>query len=163
MSQISPQNNKVYILDTSILIGFANWLPFKYHKQFWDKITIALENGQWVLLDIVVNEITYPKELKDWCSDQRKKGLVKKIDQADQNRGIAINNQYPMIDPTSFKSENDTYIIAYAERNNLKIISAESSKKPLDKLFKIPDTCYLLGVESTRKIEYFLADIKYTP
>lgn len=163
MIQALPQTKKVYLVDTSVLIGFVNWLPFKYHQKFWDKLALALENGQWTLLDIVVNEITYPKALKDWCEDQRKKGLVKKIDPLDKDRGIDINNQYPMIDQSSFKSETDTYIIAYAERNGLKIISAEREKYPHEVLFKIPDTCNLLGIKNTRRVEDLLDDIGYTP
>ena len=66
-----------------------------------------------------------------------------------------------MIDQNTFKSETDTYIIAYASNNNVGVFSAEMEKLPIEKLYKIPDVCKELKVAFTHIPKVFLESIGY--
>jgi hypothetical protein len=152
-----------YLLDTNVLIGFSLWKPIslKLNDVFWAEFSNALEKDKWVLLDVVANEVKFDKDLMKWCKEQAKKGLVKKIDDVNRNRAVVINNQYNMIDQSTYKSTVDTYLIAYAEANNLGIFSRESPRiKPTD-LYKIPDVCQILNISRLSKPKAFLKEIGF--
>ena len=150
-----------YVMDTSMLIGFSRWIPISLNKNFWDKLEVSLQERKWVLLDIVVNEVKHNKPLEDWCKKQKINGLVTNITDDDKNGGIKINNDYPMIDQVTFKSETDTYIIAHALNNSLGVFSTEMQKLPNEKLYKIPDVCKELNVKSTHIPKDFLESIDF--
>lgn len=152
---------KVYLLDTNVLIGFSLWLPIKLNAVFWSKLTEALRNRKWILLDVVVKEIKYNEDLQKWCKEREREGLIKKITDDHRDRGVEINNLYPMIDQISQKSTVDTYLIAYAEANNLAVFSRESFRKNPADLYKIPDVCRILQVARIAKPEIFINEIGY--
>ncbi len=150
----------IYVLDTNILIELSLWLPIDLNRAFWAKFEEALQNGKWVLLDTVVDEIRGNNDgLKKWCEDQKRKSLVKIIDDDCRNKAIEINNQFPMIDTTTLRSTADTYLIAYAKANNLTIFSREGYRKKPDDLHKIPDVCDQLGVPFIRRPVVFFKDV----
>lgn len=152
-----------YLLDTNILIDFALWIPInlKFNGDFWNKLEETLQNGDWILLDVVINEIKYPTELKAWCQKMKQKGLVTKFTDDTKIRSIEINNTYEMIDSITSKSTVDTYLIAYAEANKLCIFSRESPRKLGDKLYKIPDVCDELKIQKIKRPEVFLKQIGF--
>ncbi|MBU4338375.1 DUF4411 family protein [Patescibacteria group bacterium] len=159
-------NNPVktkYLLDTNILMGFSLWKPItlKLNDVFWSEFSDALEKDKWVLLNIIVDEIKYDKDLLKWCKKQVQKGIVKEIDDVDRSRAVGINNKYNMINQSTFKSTADTYLIAYAEANKLGIFSRESPRiKPTD-LYKIPDVCKILNIHNLRTPKTFLKEIGF--
>ena len=146
----------VYVLDANVLINFLLWHPPKFSVAFWSKIQELLENGRWILLDVVADEMRYDRDLSGWTKEQKKKNLIVRIDDEVRNRATEINNQYKMIDEVSGKSEADTYIIAYAEINSLAIFTREGLRKDKDGLYKIPDVCSRLGIEYTRRPKVFM-------
>ena len=148
-------------MDTSMLIGFSRWIPIGLNKNFWNALETALQDKKWILLDVVVGEIKYNKPLEDWCKKQKISSLVINIENNDRNGAIKINNDYPMIDQATFKSETDTYIIAYALNNKIGVFSTEMQKLPADKLYKIPDVCKELGVKFIYKPKDFLESINF--
>ncbi len=159
-------NNSVkikYLLDTNILIGFSLWKPIalKLNENFWLQFSDALKNDEWVLLDVVVNEVKGDKDLIKWCKEQKKNGLIKRINDDNRNRAVKINNQYTMIDQTTGKSTVDTYLVAYAETNNLGIFSRESQRINQTYLYKIPDVCKELGIKRLSKPKAFLREIGF--
>jgi len=150
-----------YILDTNILMKFEKWIPIEVNSFFWEKMEETLLLGKWVLLDVVVNEIKWEKNLFNWCKKQKEKGLTTKISDEDRNRGVEINNLYNMIDQNTGKSTTDTYIIAHAEANGLGVFSDEMFKDK-DKIFnKIPDVCNALKVKNIRKPILFFRNIGF--
>ena len=159
----------IYLADTNTLFGFALWKPIslKFNEPFWAEMSNALARGDWVLLAVVVDEVLYDADLVNWCKEQKKKGLITKIDNKIRERGIEINNMYPMIDPISFKSEADTYLIAFAEAHQLGIFSRENGKtnKDIDgnNLYKIPNVCGFLSpkIKSINKPKSFLKSIGF--
>lgn len=156
----SPQK-KIYVLDTNILIGFYQWIPIDLNKNFWTKFEESLKKGEWVLLDVVVDEIKFENDLKKWCVEQKKNSLVKNIDENCRNRGVEINNAYKMIDEATQNSTADTYLIAYAEANNLVIFSREGRRTKDTDLYKIPDVCDILKIEVIRNPIVFLRTIGF--
>ncbi len=161
MSNVLSQNIK-YIMDANILIGFSLWTPIALNGGFWNKLEQALEEDKWILLDVVVDEIKrHNIELKKWCERQQRKGLVVEISKEEKYRGIEINNQYEMIDQTSFNSTVDTYIIAHAEANGLGVFSRESNRANSNSLYKIPDVCHELKIDNIRQPLAFLKRIGF--
>lgn len=152
---------KKYVMDTNTLIGFSIWNPITLNKTFWDCLERALMDGKWVLLDVVVKEITYSGPLKDWCKKQKQRKLVTEISDDDKLSAIEINNNYPMVDMSTFNSEGDTFIVAYALNNGLAIFSREIHKTPTQPLYKIPDVCAKLNIDVTKHPERFLESIGY--
>lgn len=160
---MSTPKKQRYVLDTNILINFGLFAPISFNKSFWNRLEALLDSGDWILLDVVVGEIKYNNDLIAWCKKQKVDGRVTSIDDSHKLRAIAINNQYKMIDTKTFKSEVDTFIIAYAEDKKLTIFTREGYKDPLDPkaLYKIPDVCKLLKVRFERLPEMFLKNIGY--
>ncbi len=157
----APVAKRVFLLDTNVLFGFSWWLPINLNSIFWDKLGAALKNGDWVLLDVVAGEVIYDPELRNWCDQQQQSQLVTAIDGTHRNRGIAINNQYQIIDQVSQKSTVDTYLIAYAEANNLVVFSQERFRRDVSKPYKIPDVCKILKIDRISDPLEFLTAIGY--
>ncbi|KKR48791.1 MAG: hypothetical protein UT86_C0003G0120 [Candidatus Magasanikbacteria bacterium GW2011_GWC2_40_17] len=153
--------NKIYVIDTNVLIELWKWHPFKFSLDFWTKLENLLEQGKWVLLDVVVNEVKYAPELQAWLKNQKKKKLVMEIDDNVRNRATEINEQYQMIDGVSGNSEGDTYIIAYAEINKLSIFSRESNRRADGDLFKIPDVCQKLNIKCIKNMVKFMEEMGF--
>lgn len=152
---------EVYLVDTSFLLDFALWIPLDLNNYFWSHLQTALKNGTWILLDVVMNEIRSKGPLKSWCENQKRNGLVIAISESDKNRGVAINNTYPMIDQATGRSETDTYLIAYAEANGLTVVSRESYRENNTELHKIPDVCAALKISLIRQPRAFLERIGF--
>ena len=152
-----------FLVDTNVLIGFSLWIPIPLNGGFWNKLEEALKNDKWVLVDVVVKEIKYNSDLEKWCKKQENKGLVKKICDDNKYKAIKINNQYKMIDEVTHKSTVDTYLIAYAEANNLGIFSRESPRANSTDLYKIPDVCDKLKIERIKQPMVFFKKIGFKP
>ena len=160
MNESAPE--KIYVLDTNVLFDLSLWLPIDLNKVFWSKFEESLQNGKWILLDAVANEIKGENDgLKKWCDDQKRKGLVKTVEAGHRARGIEINNTYPMIDQTTQRSVVDTYLIAYAEANGLVVFSREGFRKKTTDLYKIPDVCRALNVKILRTPREFFEMLDY--
>ncbi|MEK7652310.1 MAG: DUF4411 family protein [Patescibacteria group bacterium] len=153
---------QVFVLDTNILIGFSLWIPISLNTLFWSKLAEYLKKGDWILLDVVAAEIVGKGDLKKWCTQQRKDGLILPISDDDRDRAIEINNQYKMIDDATGKSVTDTYVIAYAEAKSLTVLSRESERVNENDLYKIPDVCKILKVAFERRPEVFLRAMGFT-
>lgn len=158
MNNSSPDR---YIIDTDALVGFYTWQPFKHSRNFWSKLEAAIREGSVVLLDVVADEITYNSPLKTWVGEQRRNGLVTRIIDEVREKAAEINNRYKMINEETGNSQTDTYIVAYASLNNLKVFSREAPKKPGDNFYKIPDVCDELKIGHTRNPGQFLSHIGY--
>lgn len=152
---------RVYILDTNVLIDFSLWIPISLNETFWENLEKSLSADKWVLLDVVVDEIKYAPELKRWCEKQKRNGFIKKIEDKHRDRALEINESYKMIDEVDGNSTTDTYIIAYAEEKNLSIFSRESYKIKENGLLKIPEVCDKLKIITTRKPIKFLKSISF--
>ena len=149
------QNDTVYILDTNFLIDFHKWMPRSTFPVFWQELERTLQEGKWVLLDVVVAEVNREGPLKQWCAKQTQRGLALKVTDTDKLAGAGINNQYPMIDVNSGRSTTDTYIIAHAKANSYGIVSGEAPRVTSSDLYKIPDVCDELKIPKIWRPEAF--------
>lgn len=155
-------DSNVYVIDTSALIEFSIWLPINLNKVFWSKMEETLREGKWILLDSMIDEILNENDgLKEWCKEQKRKGLAKNLEENHRNRAIDINNLYKMIDDTTGRSSGDTYLIAYAEANSLIVFSREKPRRDSSDLYKIPDVCSALKLKCIRRPKIFLEAIGY--
>jgi len=108
----------------------------------------------------VVKEVWGKKsDLKKWCDKQKQGGYVTSVTGEDKLAAAVINNQYPMIDPDTFKSTFDTYIIAHAKANEYGIVSDETRRKTINDLYKIPDVCEKFEIKTTRKPAVFFTAV----
>ncbi len=154
--------SKIFIIDTNALIEFSVWLPIDLNKIFWSRMEESVREGKWVLLDTIVNEVRNDNDgLKSWCQEQKRKGLMKSIDDNHKNRAVEINGSYKMIDETTGRSSGDTYLIAYAEANKLTIFTREKPRRDAADLYKIPDVCDAIKVRYIRRPRVFLEAIGY--
>jgi len=156
------EQNRIFVLDTNILIEMNRWIPLGLCPEFWQLLGQALHDKKWVLLDIVVKEVGFPQTLVDWCKKQKDAGLVTEIEDSHRQRGVEINGLYKMIDEASGKSESDTYLIAYAEISGMVVLSREGPKKPAETLFKVPDVCGKLNIPCSREPGEFYRKIGFT-
>ena len=158
----NPATEKIYVLDTNILFELSLWLPIDLNKTFWTKFEEALQNGKWILLDVVADEIKSDNDgLKKWCDQQKKNGLIKTLEDSHRVRSVEINDQYPMINQTTQRSTVDTYLIAYAEANKHIIFSREGYRKKPEDLHKIPDVCTALKIKFMRRPKEFFEMLEY--
>lgn len=156
---MSTNNGKTFVLDTNILINFAIWHPFKFSQDFWQKIDRFLEEGKWVLLDVVAEEAKYPDDLAEWVKKQKAAGLVIKIDDNIRNRAVEINDTYPITDWA--KSKADPYIIAFAEANKHIVFTREKFRENSNNPYKIPDVCRILRIQCIKYPEKFMRAIGF--
>ena len=154
-----PKSKRVYVVDTNVLIQLSVWMPIDLNSIFWKKFEESLANGDWVLLDVMVEEIKYGNDgLKKWCGEQKKKGLIQSIADDHRNRAAEINNAYKMIDESSGKSAGDTYLLAFTEAHKLVVFSREAPRRNSSDLYKIPDVCKILNIDIIyRPREFFEA------
>lgn len=158
----ASQGKRIYLLDANILFSFSLWIPIDLNKNFWDKLEESLQNGDWILLDVVIAEIVHDNYgLRKWCDTQKKKGLVTTIEDDTKDRGVEINNKYKMIDETTQKSTVDTYLIAYAEEHQMIVFSREGFRISNIELYKIPDVCRALNIQMIRRPKRFFDDIGF--
>ncbi|MBP9717342.1 MAG: DUF4411 family protein [Candidatus Pacebacteria bacterium] len=160
---VSESNNDiVYIVDANFLINFNKWMPRSTFPEFWQELERTLQEGKWVLLDVVVSEVNREGPMRQWCNKQMQAGLVAKVTDTDKIAGAQINNQYTMIDANSGRSTNDTYIIAHAKSNGYGVVSDETPRVSDSKPYKIPDVCEALKIPRLRKPEVFYRHIGIT-
>lgn len=158
---MNHSNSNGYIIDTDALVGFYTWHPFDHSRNFWSKFEAAIRERKVVLLDVVADEIIYDSPLKAWVKEQKRKGLVTRINDEAREKAVEINNQYKMINEDTGNSQTDTYIVAHASLNNLKVFSREAPRESEGDFYKIPDVCDELGIGHTRSPNYFLSQIGY--
>ena len=153
-----------YVIDTSILIDFSIFVPESFHPRFWKELENKIISGEIILLDVVVNEIKYRKDLKKWVTNPARKSRMITIDTAVRDRGTQINNIYNIITTSpggNQKSVADVYIIAYADIHGCGVFSRESGRRlPTDPM-KIPDVCQRLSIPYVRKPEVALKNINF--
>lgn len=158
----TTSSDKIYVLDTNILIELSLWLPIDLNKVFWSKFKDALQGKTWLLLDVVMDEIKHDNDgLKKWCDEQKRNGLITPLENIHRTRAVEINEKYTMIDESTQRSTVDTYLIAFAELNKLTIFSREGSRKKLDGLYKIPDVCKELSIKMIRRPREFFEMLDY--
>ena len=138
-----------YATDANILINFGIFLPFAYHKTFWNQLSEKVKEGEIIILDVIADECKRDT-LKKWIEKQE----IVKVDSPTKERALEINEKYGLITTDSMgriKSAADPELIAFAEIHKCAVFSYEA-KRRLDtkQPMKIPDVCEKLRVPCKR-------------
>ncbi|RMZ60404.1 DUF4411 family protein [Chryseobacterium nematophagum] len=155
---------KKYLLDSNILIqAHRMHYPFDVFPSFWSKLINLSENNFILSIDKVkkeICEISNPDNLSNWCmNDIRDTFFVDTSSCVDAYSQIAIwanvNTQYTQNAKDEFLQTDlaDPWLIAYALKNNCKIVTYENSDPYAKRKIKIPEPCNHFGVEFTTPIQ----------
>lgn len=158
------------LLDSNVFIFSKNqfYSPL-FCPGFWDALDILFDNGKWCSLDKVYNELAEKniktgnqKDKEDYVSKwvKDRKYCFREFDAAEELRKI-INyldgevslRRYDADQVELFLSGADPYLIAYAIKHDLEIITNETYTNeekyndPKNKIkIKIPNVCKKFGV-----------------
>lgn len=156
-----------YLLDSNIFIqAHRMHYPFDVVPSFWNKIIDLSNNNIICSIDKVKKEIcetsTNPDNLSLWCeNDLNKDFFVDSSSCVDMYADIAIwtnsNIHFQQAAKNEFLATDlaDPWLIAYARKNNLTIITHEISQPNRKNRIKIPEPCLHFHVKYLSPIEMF--------
>jgi len=154
-----------YVVDSNFFIQAHRALyPLDIALGFWDKVKRFADSGVIESIDKVKNEI-YKNEdnIKVWCVNHLPSDFFKStetlINEYTQLAQWAVDPRHQFkqtaIDEFLDADEADAWLIAYAMKNNLTVITYEVSAPGSKKKIKIPDVCINFGVRYINTIEMF--------
>jgi hypothetical protein len=141
------------------------YYPFDVVPSFWNKILELSNNGTILSIDKVKKELcetNNPDQLSVWCENELNSGFF--VDSAscvDIYAQIAIWTHSSTHFLQSAKDEflatdlADPWLIAYAKKNDLTIVTHEISQPHRKNRIKIPEPCIHFGVRYLSPIEMF--------
>lgn len=155
-----------YLLDSNVLIqAHRMYYPFDVVPSFWNKILELSNNGIICSIDKVKKELcetSNPDDLSVWCENTLHSDFfVDSTSSVDIYAGIAIwtneNTHFNQSAKDEFLATDlaDPWLIAYAKKNNLIIVSHETSQPQRKNRIKIPEPCMHFGVKYLSPIEMF--------
>lgn len=155
-----------YLLDSNIFIqAHRMYYPFDVVPSFWNKILELSNKGIILSIDKVKKEIcdtSNPDQLSTWCENTLDSSFF-----ADSTTCVDIYSQIANWTHASThflqsaKDEflatdlADPWLIAYAKKNNLTIVTLETSQPERRNKIKIPQPCIHFGVKYLSPIEMF--------
>jgi len=154
-----------YVVDSNFFIQAHRALyPLDVALGFWDKVKQLADSEVIESIDKVKNEI-YKNEddIKAWCVNNLPtdffKGTETLINEYTQLAQWAVEPRHQFkqtaIDEFLDADEADAWLIAYAMKNNLTVITYEVSAPGSKKKIKIPDVCINFDVRYINTIEMF--------
>lgn len=155
---------KKYLLDSNILIqAHRMHYPFDVFPSFWSKLINLSENSIILSIDKVkkeICEINNPDDLSIWCMNSIDDSFF-----VDTSSCIDIyaqianwtnsHVQYTQNAKADFLQTDlaDPWLIAYALKNDCKIVTYENSDPHAKRRIKIPEPCNHFGVEFATPIQ----------
>ncbi|MFC7348705.1 DUF4411 family protein [Chryseobacterium zhengzhouense] len=155
-----------YLLDSNIFIqAHRMYYPFDVVPSFWNKILELSNNGIIISIDKVKKELcetNNPDQLSSWCENELDNSFfVDSTSCVDIYAQIAIWTHSSTHFLQSAKDEflttdlADPWLIAYAKKHNLTIVTHEISQPQRKNRIKIPEPCIHFGVRYLSPIEMF--------
>jgi Domain of unknown function (DUF4411) len=156
----------LYLLDANFFIeAHRKSYPMDVFPSFWQKVRIMAENGQICSIDKVKKELFDNEDaLKTWCEQNL-------FDEFFQNSATAmpdyalvvkwayskINNPYSQsaLDVFLHADEADAFLIAFAKKHHLSLVTNEVPAPNSKKSVKIPDACQALGIRTIGSVQLF--------
>ncbi|TXI99408.1 MAG: DUF4411 family protein [Neisseriales bacterium] len=161
----------IYLLDSNFFIqSHRDTYPLDVVVSFWKKFKTLAINGTLISIDKVSQELnpsSHPDELAQWCCGELPSGFFKETDtnqvvaeyQKIMQWAVNKSNHYLPGAITEFMSstEADAFLIAYAlaNKNNITIVTHESSNPNIKKKIKIPEVCNDFGIKFCTTIQMF--------
>jgi len=155
-----------YLLDSNIFIqAYRMYYPFDVVPSFWNKILELSNQGIIISIDKVKKELcdtNNPDQLSTWCEDKLDSSFfVDSTSCVDIYSQIAnwvhLSTHFQQSAKDEFLATDlaDTWLIAYAKKNNLAIVTHEISQPQRKNKIKIPEPCIHFGVRYLSPIEMF--------
>ncbi|PKD20589.1 DUF4411 family protein [Salegentibacter salarius] len=148
-----------YLLDTNYFIqAHRSYYPLDVVESFWVRTKELAKNGHIISIDKVKKEIydkaSHEDELKIWCGDNLENEFFNSTDIAlPQYIQIvqwvnSMRHQYHDSAIEEFLQADlaDPWLVAYAMKENLVIVTYEKSAPDSKKRVKIPEVCNRFGV-----------------
>ena len=155
-----------YLLDSNIFIqAHRMYYPFDVVPGFWNKILELSNKGIIISIDKVKKELcetNNPDELSAWCEDKLDSSFF-----ADSSSCVDIYSQianWVHLNPRFLQSAKDEFLttdladpwlIAYAKKHGLTIVTHEVSQPQRKNKIKIPEPCIYFEVRYLSPIEMF--------
>jgi hypothetical protein len=137
-----------YSIDTSaILDGWIRHYPPDVFPKLWDRIDELIKDGNLRATEEVLFELEKKAdEVYKWAKS--KSGLFVPIDNDIQVAVTGILAKYErLVDARRNRSTADPFVIALAQMNSSKVVTAEQPTNNLNKP-RIPDVCIDLAIQS---------------
>ena len=157
----------VYLADSNFFIQAHRAIyPLDVALGFWDKVKALAHNADIISIDKVKDEIYQNEDaLKVWCEANLPGDFFKDSSVAfAEYRSIAVwaNSMSSHYKPTALAAflsanEADAWLVAYAMKQNLTLLTYERSEPNSKKKIKIPDVCIQFGLNYLTTIEMFRA------
>lgn len=155
-----------YVLDSNIFIqAHRMYYPFDVVPSFWNKIIDLFNKDIIISIDKVKKEICdihNPDQLSAWCEEKLEDSFFADSSSCiDVYSQIAIwvhtNNHFLQSAKDEFLATDlaDPWLIAFAKKNNLTIVTHETSQPQRRNRIKIPEPCIHFGVNYLSPIEMF--------
>lgn len=155
-----------YLLDSNIFIqAHRVYYPFDVVPGFWNKLEELSQRGLICSIDKVKKEICSSKEpdvLSTWCEEELNAGFfldssVSVDIYADIASWIFSEERFNQNAKEEFLVTDlaDPWLVAYAKKFNLVIVTHEVSQPFGKRKIKIPDVCNQFGVRYISLMEMF--------
>ncbi len=154
-----------YLIDTNVFIqAYKEDYPFDVAVSFWDVIKQLANDGKIFSIDKVKTELyVQDDDLKTWCQNNLPSDFFKPSQGAVGEYGQLINwaaNTTPKYKPNAIAEFStttvaDAWLIAYAKKNDAKVVSLEIGGKGTIKRVIIPDVCKAFSIDCLRTMEMF--------
>lgn len=155
-----------YLLDTNFFIqAHRSYYPLDVVESFWIRTKELAENGHIISIDKVKKEIydksSHEDELKLWCVDNLEEQFFHSTSSAlSQYIEIiqwvdSMRHQYLDSAIEEFLQADlaDPWLVAYAMKEDLVIVTYEKSAPGAKKRVKIPEVCNHFGIRFVDTIE----------
>jgi hypothetical protein len=155
-----------FLLDTNFFIeAHRKSYPMDVFPSFWERIQELVNAEILVSIDKVKGEIFKNEdELKIWCIEKLSNAFFQNSDEAIAEYKQIItwayskrNNPYTQsaLDVFMNADEADAWLVAYALKNHLSLVTFEVSSPESKKSIKLPDACIPFGVQCLQPMDMF--------
>lgn len=155
-----------YLLDTNFFIeAYRKSYPMDVFPSFWEKVKELAVSGKILSLDKVKDELfKHDDELKTWCEANLPESFFQEAAGAIDEYSKVVRWAYSKLDKPYSQSaldvfldadEADAWLVAYASKHNLPLVTNEVSAPDSKKSIKIPDACAPFGVRAIQPMDLF--------
>lgn len=155
---------KKYVLDSNIFIqSHRSHYPFDVFPGFWKKLVELANRDIIISIDKVKNELYHNEDaLTKWCKESLPDTFFKDTTEclkeyADLANWAGSNQQYTQQAKDEFLQTElaDSWLAAFAMKNNYILVTHEVSQPQIRNRIKIPEVCHHFEVQYIPLIKMF--------
>lgn len=144
-----PMTPPEFVLDTNVFVTAKNgYYAFDICPSFWHSILTAIQNGQVVVIDRVLDEILAGNdELTNWMRAHVSELSVSSSDDfvraaySQMVTWVLQNQQFTDAAKAEFTGVADGWIAAYASAHNATVVTLEIFDAGIERKVKLPNIC----------------------